>query len=558
MSDSWQGPYKVLKKMGAVNYRIGKVENEMHSKVVHVNCIKEFRERACIRRLDIVVEEQGDESSILRGECEGFNESELQGLLGTYDDVFSDSPGSTDRVKMSIDTGDSEPIRQTPYSVPLGIRELVRKELESLEELGIIERCRSNWASPLVPVRKPDGNVRLCVDYCRLNEVTEKEPYYIPSFDEMVEKVGAGWVMSKIDLAKGFHQVMVEEKDRDKTCFVCPFGKFRYRRMPFGLTNAPSVFQRLMDEVLVECRDCANVYIDDILVVSGNWRSHVEHLERVLEALRKNGLTCKRSKCSFGRRTLEFLGHQLGGGTISVPEARVEAIRNHPLPRTRKQLRGFLGLVGFYRRFIPGLHQWSSVLTPHTSTAKSGVVSWTSPMLDAFHALCNQLSAAVCLCVPCTSDVFVVESDASSTGVGAVLSVVRDNEKLPVAFFSKQLRGAQVKYSAQELEGLGIYEAIRHFAYFLYGRKFTVVTDHKGLVNMTKGKQENRRIYNWCLKLSMYDFVVVYRAGDENIVADDLSRCHGETDVRDRVTQLLEEGEMWAYRSCPHSKEKKS
>ncbi len=140
----------------------------------------------------------------------------------------------------------------------------------------------------------------------------------------------------------------------------------------------------------------------------------------------------------------------------------------------------------------------------------TGVVSWTSSMLDAFHALCNQLSVSVCLCVPCASDVFVVESDASSTGVGAVRSVVRNNEKLPVAFFSKQLRGAQANYSAQELEGLGIYEAIRHFAYFLYGRKFTVVTDHKGLVNMRCGKQENRRIYNWCLKLFMYDFNIVY------------------------------------------------
>ncbi len=312
--------------------------------------------------------------------------------------------------------------------------------------------------------------------------------------------------------------------------------------MPFGLTNAPSVFQRLMEEVLVGCTDCARVYIDDILVVSESWSSHLGHLRRVLEALKEAGLTCKRSKCSFGRRTLEFLGHQLGGGTISVPEARVEAIRKHPLPRTRKQLRGFLGLVGFYRRFIPGLHQWSSVLTPHTSTAKSGVVSWTSSMLDAFHALCSILSVSVRLCVPCVSDVFVLESDASSTGVGAVLSVVRNDEKLPVAFFSKQLRGAQVNYSAQELEGLGIYESIRHFAYFLYGRKFTVVTDHKGLVNMRYGKQENRRIYNWCLKLSMYDFDIVYRAGVENVVADDLSRCHGETDVSDRVTQLLEEG----------------
>ncbi len=177
-------------------------------------------------------------------------------------------------------------------------------------------------------------------------------------------------------------------------------------------------------------------------------------------------------------------------------------------------------------------------------------------MLDAFHALCNVLSASVRLCVPCVSDVFVLESDASSTGVGAVLSVVRNGEKLPVAFFSKQLRGAQANYSAQELEGLGIYEAIRHFAYFLYGRKFTVVTDHKGLVNIRNGKQENRRIYNWCLKLSMYDFEIVYRAGVENVVADDLSRCHGEAETGERGTHLLKEGGDVGIQETPTCKSK--
>ncbi len=429
LSDSWQGPYVVLKKVGTVNYKIGKKGKEKHAKVVHVNCIKEFRERAVIRRLDIVIEEESEESSVLRGECEGFNESELNGLLGEYHDVFSDNPGSTDRVRMTIDMRDCEPLRQMPYSVPLGIRENVRKELENLESQGIIERCKSNWASPLVPVKKPDGNIRLCVDYRKLNEKTVKEPYYIPSFDEMVEKVGMGKVLSKIDLAKGFHQVTVDERDRDKTSFICPFGKFRFRKMPFGLTNAPSVFQRLMEEVLAECGECAKVYIDDILVVSESWNSHLRHLRMVLDALKEAGLTCKRSKCSFGKRTLEFLGHQLGGGKISVPASRVEAIRAHPLPMTRKQLRAFLGLVGFYRRFIAGFHRWASILTPHTSTAMSGVVSWTSPMLDAFHALCNKLCESVCLCVPCASDVFVVESDASSTGVGAVLSVIRNTER---------------------------------------------------------------------------------------------------------------------------------
>ncbi len=164
-------------------------------------------------------------------------------------------------------------------------------------------------------------------------------------------------------------------------------------------------------------------------------------------------------------------------------------------------------------------------------------------MLEAFHGLCMELCDSVCLCVPCTSDVFVLECDASSTGVGAVLSVLRDNEKLTVAFFSKQLRGAQTSYIAQELEELGVYEAVRHFAYFLYSRRFTVVMDHKGLVNMRVGKQDNRRIYNWCLKLGDYDFDVVYRAGNHNVVADELSRCFGdELKSCDRVTRDLKEG----------------
>ena len=505
-----------------------------------------------IGRLDVVVEEQGVENSVLSGVCEGYSEEDIQGLLSEFDDVFSDVPGNTERVTMTIDTGDCQPIRQTPYSVPLGIREKVREELVNLEECGIIERCDSSWASPLVPVKKPDGGIRLCVDYRKLNAVTVKAPYYIPGFDEMVEKVGTGKVLSKVDLAKGFHKVLVEEKDRDKTCFVCPFGKFRFRRMPFGLTSAPSVFQRLMDGVLVGCDEFARVYIDDILVVSQDWKSHLTHLRKLFVILRQAGLTCKKIKCSFGKKTLEFLGHQIGGGKISVPAARVEAIRQHPLPKTHKQLRSFLGLVGFYRRFIRGFHRWSSTLTPHTSTAMSRVVSWTEPMLNAFHGLCNQLCESVCLCVPCISDVFVLECDASSTGVGAVLSVVRGEEKLPVAFFSQQLRGAQMRYSAQELEGLGVFEAIHHFAYFLYGRHFTVVTDHKGLVNMMCGKQHNKRIYNWCLKLAEYDFKIIYREGSQNVVADDLSRCYGEVDSSDRATHLLSEGGDVGLENSPH------
>ncbi len=427
LAASWEGPYKVLERMGDVNYRIGKIGAERHSKVVHVNCLKVFRERFVIKRLDLVLEEQCEKGSVLNGICDGYNELEMNCVLDEFNDIFSEVPGSTERVIMSIDTGGSEPIRQAPYSVPLGIRDKVREELLSLEKNGIIERSDSCWASPLVPVRKPCGGIRLCVDYRKLNGVTIREPYYIPSLEEMLEKVGHGKVLSKVDLAKGFHQVLVREEDRDKTSFVCPFGKFRFVRMPFGLTNAPSVFQRLMDNVLVDCNEFAKVYIDDILIVSESWEEHLVHVSRVLRTLREAGLTCKKSKCSFGRRSLEFLGHLVGGGAICVPAARVGVIRNHPLPKTRRQLRAFLGLVGFYRRFIAGFHRWSSVLTPHTSVAMAGELRWTEPMLEAFRELCNSLCDSVSLCVPCASDSFILECDACGTGIGAVLSVVRED-----------------------------------------------------------------------------------------------------------------------------------
>ncbi len=250
------------------------------------------------------------------------------------------------------------------------------------------------------------------------------------------------------------------------------------------------------------------------------------HLGRLFEALKEAGLTCKRSKCCFGKVRLEFLGHVVGGGVINVPETRVRAIREHPLPKTRKQLRAFLGLVGYYRRFIRNYHSWSSSLTPSTSRNAAGTVEWSSQMMEVFHGLCKSLCHSVCLVVPCVSDVFVLECDASVSGVGAVLSVVRGEEHLPVAFFSKQLKGAQQRYSAQELEGLALFEAVRHFAFYLYGKEFTVVTDHRSLVTLMMTRQLNRRLYNWALKLTEFKFKVVYRSGHENGVADCLSRCH--------------------------------
>ncbi len=394
------------------------------------------------------------------------------------------------------------------------------------------------------------------MDYRKLNAVTIREPYYIPGFDKMIERIGTGRVLSKIDLAKGFHQVAVAEKDMEKTAFVCPFGKFQYRRMPFGLTNVPSVFQRLMDCVLCSCVDFAKVYIDDILVVSESWSVHVNHLRSVFVVLAEAGLTVKKNKCVFGKRKLEFLGHLIGNGVVSVPETRVRAILEHPLPRSRKQLRGFLGLVGFYRRFVRGIHRWTSALTPHTSGSGTGRIEWTGPMKEAFRKLCHVLSDSVVLCVPQRSDNFVLECDACSSGVGAVLSVVRGEETRPVAFFSHQLKGAQMRYSAQELECLAVVEAITHFAYYLYGASFTVLTDHRGLESLRDGKQCNRRVHGWSMKLSEFDFIIKYRSGVDNVVADDLSRCYEgvEGGCSVEVARLLEEGGDVGVQAHSHMK----
>ncbi len=389
-----------------------------------------------------------------------------------------------------------------------------------------------------------------------MNGVTVREPYYIPGFDEMIERVGVGRVLSKLDLEKGFHQVVVRKEDREKTAFVCPFGKFQFRRMPFGLTNAPSVFQRLMDQVLVPCSDYARVYIDDVLVVSECWEVHLKHLEEVFEVLKLAGLTVKKKKCAFGKRKLEFLGHLIGDGVVSVPGYRVRAIAEHPMPRNRKQLRSFLGLVGFYRRFVRRMHRWTAVLTPHTSGSACGRLVWTSLMIEAFRELCLCLCNSIVLCVPQKEDSFMLECDACSSGIGAVLSVRRGDEWRPVAFFSHHLKGAQQRYSAQELECLAVVEAVNHFAYFLYGKHFEIVTDHRGLESLVAGKQCNRRVQGWALKLSEFSFSITYRKGSENVVADALSRCHEDVEAGENEHLFQEGGDVGVGREpLPHEKQ---
>ena len=480
LEESWHGPYPVVGKLNRVDYKVS--FGRGRTKVLHINNLKKYYVReADVMRLVIVAEDFEEDEAIgtkVRGKCPEFDEEWVVKLKDEFPTVFDDKPGRTGVCQLAIRTGDSPPIALVPHRVPDKLKGQVMEEIEKLLELGVIVVSTSPWASPIVPVPKQDGGLRLCVDYRRLNGVTQADPCYMATFDEILERVGQSRCISKIDLRKGFYQIEVEEESVAKTAFLTPYGKYEFLRMPFGLKNAPGIFQRTMEIVLRNCYGWAAPYIDDIVVFSDSGGVHLGHLRSVMEALEQYGLTVNEGKCEFGREKMEYLGHLIGMGVLAVPEHRATAMAEFIKPRTKGQLRAFLGSVGYYRQFVQGFAHLSSRLTPATSKFAPNVVTWENGMLEAFNTLRVSLCHCCVLTVPCGGDMFSLHTDASGRGIGATLNVLRDGVEKPVAFFSKQLQGAQKSYSATELEGLAIFKAIFRFAHFLWGQKFIVWTDH--------------------------------------------------------------------------------
>ena len=529
LEESWHGPYKVVAKKGRVDYLVDLGKGKGRVKVLHVNNLKKYHPRTEeVLRLALVAEDWSNDEEVgtkLHGKCKDFNEEEVvKQLKAEYPEVFSDLPGRTTVCELKIETGEAAPRRSHPYRVPNRLKEGVRAEVEKLVEMGIVVPSTSPWASPVVPVPKQDGSVRVCIDYRKVNEVTTADPYYMASMEEILERVGSSQIISKIDLCKGFYQVVVEPQSQEKTAFVSPYGKFEFTRMPFGLKNAPATFQRLMEVVLGDCYHCSAPYIDDVVVFSSSGEEHVQHLRLVMEKLRRFGLTLKESKCQFGREKLEYLGHIIGGGELAVPGHRAAAMANYLQPRTKKELRSFLGAASYYRQFVQGYARLSSELSPMTAKSAPSVVCWTAEGMEAFTRLKVSLVDVCVLTVPSHREDFVLHTDASGKGIGATLNVLRDGKKRPVAYFSKQLQGAQHNYSATELEGLALFKSVNYFAHYLYGTRFEVVTDHKALVSLLHSRVLNRRLHGWVLQLLEFDFTVTYRPGLENGDADALSR----------------------------------
>ena len=455
-------------------------------------------------------------------------------FLIEHHDVFSldeGERGETDLIQMEIDTGTATPKKQPARRLPFAVRQEVARQLEQMQIKGVIQPSKSPWASPVVLVKKKDGTHRFCIDYRRLNSVTKLDSFPLPRIEDLLDQLGRSKYFSTIDLASGFWQIQMHPTAQEKTAFVTHVGLFEFRVMPFGLTNAPAVFQRLMQQVVSPLNprsgaDFVSVYLDDILVYSRSLGEHLEHLKIVIQKLRGVGLKLQPTKCRFAHEELEYLGHVVSRDGLKTTSRLVSAVREFPVPRTVQDIRRFLGLASYYRRFIPGFAQIARPL--HSLTCKDTRFVWSSECKRAFEVLKQKLTTSPVLAYPDFDQDFVLETDASVQGIGAVLGQYQDDHKLhPVAYASRALSAAEKHYGITELETLAVVWAITHFHHYLYGHTVTVFTDHtavKAVLETANPTAKHARWWNRVYGRGIKKVNIVYRAGRENKNADALSR----------------------------------
>ena len=395
---------------------------------------------------------------------------------------------------------------------------------------GVIEPSQSEWSSPIVVVKKKDGNIRLCIDYRRLNSTTPFDAYPMPRTDELIDRLGGAKYITTLDLAKGYWQVPMKEEDKAKTAFTTPNGLFQFKVMPFGLSGAPATFQRMMDRLLQGMEDFVGAYIDDVIIFSESWETHLHHVEQVLLKLKEHNLTAKPGKCQFGMKECCNLGHIVGNGSVKPDPEKLRAVKEFPVPVTKKGVRSFLGLTEYYRKFIGNFATIATPLTDLTRKQLPDKVKWTQECTQAFENLKTVLCEAPVLVNPDFTKQFILQTDASNRGVGAVLSQLgEDGKDRPVAYFSRKLLPREQKYSTVEQECLAIKLGVEAFKVNLIGKPFVVQTDHRSLKWLNRLKENNSRLTRWSLALQPFTFVVEHRSGTANGNADALSRC--ETDI---------------------------
>jgi hypothetical protein len=441
----------------------------------------------------------------------------------------------------------TEPIARTPYRMSTPELQELKMQLKELLDLGLIHPSVSPWGAPVIFIRKKDGSWRLCIDYRQLNKATIKNQYPLPRIDDLFDQMKGATVFSKIDLRSGYHQLRIKEDDVPKTAFKTRFGHYEFTVLPFGLTNAPGVFMSLMNGVFREYLDkFVQVFIDDILIYSRTTEEHDEHLRLVLQCLREHKLYGKLSKCSFYQSRIHYLGHVISGEGIAVDPAKVEAIMEWPAPTNVTEVHSFMGLAGYYRRFVEGFSKIAGPITELQKKNKKFV--WTEKCAEAFRRLKELLTTTPILKVPDMDVDFLVCTDASKEGLGGVL--MQDGRV--IAYISRKLRRHEENYATHDLELLAIVYALKVWRHYLVGRKFELRTDHCGLQHIFTQSDLNARQRRWSELLSEYDFEITYIKGTVNRVADALSRRPRifsvlplQTNLREKILTLQRDDDWY-------------
>ena len=547
----WQGPFNVVKRSGENNYV---VDTGTSQKTYHANLLKKYHERdvpeqvagilQCAVAAVVNEEEDGGckdtvepplvlpnltqkESYTDTCVSDSLNKNQreqLQGLLSEFSDVLTDVPGRTNIASYELKLTSDVPIRKKPYPVPQAMKETLREEVKAMLDAGIIEPSDSPYCSPSVVVKKKDGTNRYCVDYRALNNVTVFDAEPMPRLDDLFQQIGPECrYMSRLDLSKGYWQISLTEESKPKTAFATELGLMQFTVLPFGLQCAPAAFSRLMRKVLWGLTNVRS-YIDDILIHHADWKEHMRGIESVLSRLREAGLTARPTKSLLGFPQVEFLGHQIGSGTISPLPDKVQAIKDAKPPQNKKQMRSFLGLASFYRRYIPN---FSAIVSPLSDATRNGMpnrIVWQEPQQRAFEFVKKVLTSEPVLRLPDFDMPFVLTTDASDTGIGAILAQEYENEKFPVMYLSRKLLPREQRYSVIERECLALVWATQKLNTYLIGREFMIETDHAPLLYLNRAKSENGRLMRWALLLSQYRFTIRAVKGSENHGADFLSR----------------------------------
>ena len=474
------------------------------------------------------------DTQVQLSEEEAARQRDISQVLKEYEILFEEPTGLppsrhiTHKIQL---TADAKPVRRAPYRLALTEQQELQKQLKELLDKGFICPSHSNYASPCLFVKKKDGTFRMCCDYRALNSQTVKSQYPLPRIEDILDQLGSARYFSKLDLASGYHQIMMDPESAYLSAIQTRFGLYEWKVMPFGLTNAPSTFQQCMDATLEGLLgDGVADYLDDIIIYSEEWQEHLRKLRLVFDRLLQHQFKVKLKKCEFGKLETTYLGHTLKGGQIAVQDDKVQAVSELAVPTTIRQLRSFLGACNYYRRFIK---DYAKIAKPLTQLLKKDTLYvWTKDRQDAFDVLRTALVTAPILKVPDPAKEFILWCDASDYALGAVLAQEADEGKSkatgqmlqPVAYLSHTFSDTQMRYPIRDKELMAAIIPLNKWRHYLYGKHFYVYTDHKSLTSLYTQKELTGRPARWLDKFQEYDFDVCYKQGAQQFVPDMLSR----------------------------------